>query len=450
MEKRSATYVDDPALVAERLRDARERAGLTQADLAFAGCSPGYISRIEAGQRVPSLQVLRELATRLGVSETFLATGAEDEAVYRSVLADADVALRLGELEQARSKYETVLRQAEEMPAGGARDRLVGDALEGLGHIAVAAGQPRDAIDRYERANEVVNGNIMDRPRRIEALARAHATVGELAPAIALLERALAEVEENGDPIQYIRFAALLGYALTDSGDFQRAEQVVARALDVGRNVTDPYSRARLYWSQSKLLVEQGKSDLAERHAAKAIETLRVTEDQYALGHAHQVLAHVYLDLGRADEAARTLETGWQLIAATATPTEAAHYRIDEARALVALERHGEAKALTMAAIEELGDTQPVEVGRAHLLLGEIAEQRREYREARTSYACAVRILEAQPANRYLFEAYQRLARLLKEEQCTDEAFEILERAVKATGAVRRSVSTLAPRNRGS
>ena len=51
---------------------------MSQSDLAFPGCSPAYISRIERGERIPSLQVLRELAERCGVSETFLAWGRKD------------------------------------------------------------------------------------------------------------------------------------------------------------------------------------------------------------------------------------------------------------------------------------------------------------------------------------------------------------------------------------
>ena len=57
--------------------EAREAAGLSQRELAFPGCSAAYISRIERGERIPSLQVMRELARRTGVSEAFLARGRE-------------------------------------------------------------------------------------------------------------------------------------------------------------------------------------------------------------------------------------------------------------------------------------------------------------------------------------------------------------------------------------
>ena len=77
MPRRKSTHVDDPAAVGRRLREARERAGSSQRQLSFDGCSPAYISRIEAGERIPSLQLLREMGRRLGVSEDYLATGLE-------------------------------------------------------------------------------------------------------------------------------------------------------------------------------------------------------------------------------------------------------------------------------------------------------------------------------------------------------------------------------------
>lgn len=68
-------HYDSPTAVGERVEQSRKNAGLTQRELAFPGCTPAYISRMERGERVPSLQVLREIAAKLGVSEDWLAWG---------------------------------------------------------------------------------------------------------------------------------------------------------------------------------------------------------------------------------------------------------------------------------------------------------------------------------------------------------------------------------------
>ena len=87
-------HVDDPEAVGRRLFEALEGAGLSQRELAFPGCSAAYISRIERGERIPSLQVLRELGRRCGVSETFLAWGRKERL-------DAAVAEQIRELEES-------------------------------------------------------------------------------------------------------------------------------------------------------------------------------------------------------------------------------------------------------------------------------------------------------------------------------------------------------------
>lgn len=58
-----------------RIRDVRLSKGLTQRELAFPGCSYAYLSRIEAGTRFPTMQVLVKLAILLDVPSTYLAMG---------------------------------------------------------------------------------------------------------------------------------------------------------------------------------------------------------------------------------------------------------------------------------------------------------------------------------------------------------------------------------------
>jgi transcriptional regulator with XRE-family HTH domain len=93
MPKRHWTYVDDPVALGARLKAAREHAGLSQRQLAFPGCTAAYISRLEAGARVPSLQMVNQLAARLDVSGQWLATGVEPTATVatRHVSDRADV-----------------------------------------------------------------------------------------------------------------------------------------------------------------------------------------------------------------------------------------------------------------------------------------------------------------------------------------------------------------------
>ena len=68
-------------------------------DLAFPGCSVAYLSQIERGKRTPSLQVVVELARKLGIDPQYLAKGESNGEpprqamsplrIYRRALASA-------------------------------------------------------------------------------------------------------------------------------------------------------------------------------------------------------------------------------------------------------------------------------------------------------------------------------------------------------------------------
>lgn len=106
-------HYDDPVAVGARLLEGREAAGLSQRELAFPGCSAAYISRIERGERIPSLQVMRELARRIGTSETALAYGRE--TLDRSVadrLRDVEAAESNGDRDERARAYQALSRAA--------------------------------------------------------------------------------------------------------------------------------------------------------------------------------------------------------------------------------------------------------------------------------------------------------------------------------------------------
>jgi transcriptional regulator with XRE-family HTH domain len=63
------------AQAGERIKALRLEHGLSQRDLSAPGMSYAYLSRIEAGERTPSLSALIELADRLETSALYLATG---------------------------------------------------------------------------------------------------------------------------------------------------------------------------------------------------------------------------------------------------------------------------------------------------------------------------------------------------------------------------------------
>jgi tetratricopeptide (TPR) repeat protein len=419
--RRKSTHVDDPAAVGERLREARERAGLTQRDLAFPGCSPAYISRIESGDRIPSLQLLRELGRRLNVSEDYLATGANRAAPDDPRLIEAELGVRLGETEQAQQLYEDVLE------APWRKDDQA-QAHAGLGELAYLAGEPREAINRIERALAIWGEQPSDRPSLAETFGRAKAQLGRVDEAVAIFESCLAAAEQRQDTMEQLRAAVLLANALVDGGEFERASAILSEKIASAEAARDPILRARLSWSQSRLYGMQNDSQRAVRYARRALEIVELAEDDLYTARAHELLAHMELDRDRPDEALRLLRKAWPLME-TANAVDKAAFRLEEARALAALGQREEAASLAMEISGLLKDAKPRQAGRSYELLGEIYASIGEPERAKELYELAIEKLEPNP-DRYLVHAYSKLAELLEADGHPDAALSVLKRAM--------------------
>ncbi len=422
MPRQKSTHVDDPQAVGDRLRTAREAAGLSQRQLAFPGCSPAYISRIESGDRIPSLQLLRALGRRLGVSEDYLATGSDPQR-QDGLALEAELALRLDELELAESLYTAMLEEA-------ADDEVKATAYGGLGQVAYRRGDPRLAIEHFETTLSLSGRSEAERPDLAESLGRAYAMVGELESSLAIFERSLDAAEKRNDQLERIRFQLLLGDALIDSGSFGRAEEVLAGALAIGKDSLNPNVRINLYWTQSRLHAERNDAETAARYARRALEVLRMTEDTYRTGRAHQLLAHIELDRGKADEALAILEEGWPLLQAAGNPVERAHYRLEEARALAKLGRREEAAALAMQISGIIADAHPEDAARSYATLAEVYEEMDDRDRALELYELAAELLRPHNPNRDLAGIFARMAELYEADGKPEAAYEHLKKAV--------------------
>ena len=128
-----------------RIRHLRRKRAMTQRDLSFDGCSYSYLARIESGDRRPSPRVLREIASRLGVTRRGAAgRGLEQRQRSRSLeVLDAMMMIRLEQYEQAEELLRGVLREAQ-VDADAER---ISEAYEGLGLIAARRGRDETALE---------------------------------------------------------------------------------------------------------------------------------------------------------------------------------------------------------------------------------------------------------------------------------------------------------------
>lgn len=390
---------------------------MTQAALAFAGCSTAYISRIESGARVPSLQVIRALASRLGVSEAWLARGDDGDGAAERLLHEAEIALRLDELEEAEAGLRRILASQPDCAP----------ALAGLGQVAFRRGDAYGALDLIERALDLAP-DLADVAVR-DTLGRAYARVGELEAAIAVFRSSLERAIAEGDPITQLRFSVLLANALIDNGGFQAASEILSTALGTAHD--DPLALARVYWSQSRLHTQRGSYESAARYARKALDLLSSSEDTYFRAKAHHLLAFAELDAGRAGVALELLEEGLRQLGTEASPHDRAEFRIEQARALAMLGRHEEAASLAMATAAEFqAGGHPVDVGRSYASLADALANDDQIERALELYELAIEFLESQPS-RYLAETLARYGELLESRGRADDAFAAYKRVAR-------------------
>jgi tetratricopeptide (TPR) repeat protein len=422
MMARPQAHVDNAVSVGKRIREARERAGLTQRDIAFSGCSAAYLSRIEIGARVPSLQVLRELARRIGVSEAHIAWGQEETGAALDPVTVAELALRFDDLPAARLQLEQIVKQASD-------HRTRARALAGLGQVAMDAGEHAEAIQHFEAALQQWP-NLEDEDASLaDSLGRAYAMRSEHESAIAIFERRLAAAEARQDLIETVRFSVLLANTLADRGLFARAEELLGHALAISGDLADPVVRARLWWTQSRLHELQGESARAERYARLALDTLLLTEHVRYAALAHQVLAHIKLSKGEPKDSLELLDQGWPLVVEGGNKYELALFQIEKARALTKLGKLEDARAIAELASASMSEISPEDSARALMVLGEIHQEKGSIDEAIATYRRAGDAFAG--PHRYKVEAYSKLGELLRTQDRKDEALEAFSEALR-------------------
>jgi tetratricopeptide (TPR) repeat protein len=427
MPRRASTHVDSPAAVGARLVAARKAAGLSQRQLAFPGCTAAYISRIEAGARTPSYQVLREFAKRLGVSADYLATGDAGDTPEPDSLLEAEVALRLGDLDGAERLYRQV-RESPQPPA------VIARAEVGLGQVEAARGETSEAVELLEQALACDQLPESDASVAANALGRAYATQGRFEEAYGVFSRFLEVARQRGDQFEVIRFSVLLANAYLDAGNFGRAQAVLGDVLQQARESLDPMLRASLYWSQSRLYSSQGNTDSAAEFAQLTIAILKTTEHTLAAAKALLLLAHIENDRGNAAAALDLVDEGTPIVSASGDRVDEGLFLVERARALDKLGEPDEAASLMLGLVPRFQEARPTTAARAYAAAAGFFRSRGDDVKALELYELAAETFTT--PDRHQAEVLQAMAEIHEERGNAEEALQLLKAALRARSGV--------------
>ena len=411
--------------IGQRLKRLRLARGLSQRELAAPGVSYAYISRIEAGTRQPSVKALRKLAAKLGVSADYLETGSElDPAGARELrLADLELALRLGDADGSEDALREILA-----------DALAHADASSAYRARVALASIHEGRSRHDSAIELLEAALADEPflpvERVDVyanLARVYGMAGRPADAARLLERCLAESDDVGSAVA--RYSVLLSYALTDLGEFARAEEVARSAVERLHDAEDPYMRVRLYWSLARLAAQEGRATTALANIRKAIALLETTEDALNLARAHVVAAGILVDRQDAEHAGNHLDHAERLLGVTPSTEDAIEMKILRSRIATFQKQAPTAIALAREALAI--DTQPVDRGLALAALADGLALDGATEEADGAYREAVEILEGCGRWRPAANAARAWGQMLRTAGREADALDALDRAAE-------------------
>jgi transcriptional regulator with XRE-family HTH domain len=253
-----------------RLRKLRSELGLSQRDLASGAVNQSYISLLESGARVPTLDVVAHLAKVLNVPLRDLAgdiditTGPEDAAAGRAELVQellATSAIDQGDLEQAEERLTRILATAR---ASGSQHATLTHGLA-LDRVLEMRG---DRNARYELLRGLlpvaeVAGVAEARVRIRVSLAAAARDIGRLDEAFTHVEQAGAEIDGTAfrHGSEHIKLLAVHISVLADAGGGAEIVRLVNSMLAMAEALGSPSISGRAQWAASLALAAAGETD---------------------------------------------------------------------------------------------------------------------------------------------------------------------------------------------
>lgn len=424
MPRRPSTHIDDPAAVGRRIREARHEAGLKQRELTFDGCTAAYLSRVEAGQRIPSLQILTRLAERLGTTADFLATGKHPEP---DALFEAELAARTGDIELARRLYAD---------ATGGPAAVSARAEAALGRLAFDEGDHEAAAELLEVALTRPDLPAPERMTALELFGKALAMLARFDESRLAFDEGLSAARHTHDQPAELRFSVLLANLLIDRGNPERAEELLSEIIDTARRTKDPIALANLYWSQARLHSSQERPDLAARYARMAHATLEATEHTVFAARALALLAHIENDRGNHMDALAFAEEGAPVLAAAGNRFEEGILQLEKARALGGLGNREDAIGIALGAIPRFDHAHPTSSARGYAVAAEIFKDLGENARALELYELAVETVPNE--NRHVADMYRAIGELQEAAGRPADALESFKRALDVQARVRQ------------
>lgn len=241
----------DPEFVGARIKEARTSRGLRQSAFVGSLVSPGYVSLIEQGKRMPSRKALNHILGVLGITEAelFKQRDVDFSPQSRASVARADLLITQGDLAGAKALLDTLPNFAFNLP----EVQLVNVEL-------ILAQDPAKALYVLDQQvdNFIRNHQWTHVLRNISLSVRALAQVEQTVEAVVYFSRIhrLLLTKSDSDAVVVTVVAAELVKRLVELGDSDGARQVIEESSGYFIGSLDLAKRAEFLLKQSELAFE--------------------------------------------------------------------------------------------------------------------------------------------------------------------------------------------------
>jgi transcriptional regulator with XRE-family HTH domain len=392
--------------IGDRIRQARVRAGLTQAQVSEGRYTSAYISALERGLAKPSMAALTFLSERLGV------------AVEDLVAEERPAAARLeADLQLASGQYETALDRYDELLADvGGNRRSRAEIQRGRAEAMCRLDRGPEAVGPASEAAEIFDsiGAPADAAWARYWLAFAHYQSDNPAEARGILHQLLAQERAGLEVAPDFRFRLLtaLGNVENWDGQSQRALTYMEEAR-VLLGEASLRQRAAFLSGLSLQYRRVGDHERSLRAAYESLALYRAADSEREEAALENNMAITFLEIGNSERAAEHLKRARELAERQADSRLLSE--IAEAEARLEFARGDDAAASERARhalVEaESGGSYFASVG-AHLTLGRIARKAGDRAAAEAEFSAAVGILRAHPIRAPLREALAEWAEM--------------------------------------
>jgi tetratricopeptide (TPR) repeat protein len=344
-----------------------------------------------ARQRIPqALPVTRaRLERKVGTALRIKGAYAEAMAVFAEALqiltdqSDAEagqIRLQIGQLHWRTGDYDAAreaLSTAVEIGAARGEQELMAEGLKQLGNVPLHAGDPREAVELFQRSRAIFEG--LEDLQGIAAvrlnLGVAYGRMGRWDECLAELTASMELHERIGDRWHIAVIHNNIGQLHRERGELNQAiaayQQAVTISGEVGyasgvANALTGLGAARVEAGQ----IEQGRTDLLE-----AVARFATLGRSTHLPDIHRSLAAAELAAGNLDEAAQAAERSLEFARAANAPHKEAMTQRVLAQIALARGETTEARRLLEASRRTLAEIgEAAELARTEVLLRELAQ----------------------------------------------------------------------------